>query len=66
MKLVCDVGGGLLLLAPPRVTPNSKCGGHLNCSYVPEDGPDSRRTEFMEMGQQSSTQDNLEGFIPTI
>jgi hypothetical protein len=46
--------------------PNSKRGECLNYSYVPENGPDSRRTEFIEMGQQSSTQDNLEGFIPTI
>jgi hypothetical protein len=41
----------LLFLAPPRVTPNSKRGECLNYSYVPENGPDSRRTEFIEMGQ---------------
>jgi hypothetical protein len=51
MKLVRDVGGGLLLdITPPARDPGSKREAQLD-PVVPESGPDSRRTEFMDMGQ---------------
>jgi hypothetical protein len=51
MKLICDVGGGVVIPSTAARDPNSKRGECLNYSYVPENGPDSRRTEFIEMGQ---------------